>query len=361
MTQPCCPECGSDFWPSDLKDGRKSCSSCQKKRRAAHYVSDLYLDQAFTTEWGRELLKKLGRFLEVQEIRFETRGRMLPKAAAIFQAAERCFKGPEWVERAWLEEAIEKMGVTLFPTFFRAFLVQERLLEETSQDEKTWQSIQTRIGKLPQGYQRALEVYFNERLALRERQIRLHAKHPLALKTLICDLDAFSRLVRWLRASLPQLTGWDMVQEEHIHAFLLTLSLTGRELDRQRLYRFFRLARRRRLIAHIPLMNLPRRELPRTIEPLSLEEQRVVARMIRENLFTRPEEAWLSALCFYHGLSSSQICHLRTEQVDIEHGMIAMKERPPMYLLAEDFLLLEQFLQRRKELPKAREKKLSGD
>jgi hypothetical protein len=80
MTQPCCPQCGGAFWPSDLKDGRKSCSSCQKKERAAHYVSDRYLNQAFTTEWGKELLRKLGAFLEEQEIRFETRGRMRAKS-----------------------------------------------------------------------------------------------------------------------------------------------------------------------------------------------------------------------------------------------------------------------------------------
>lgn len=136
MTPPCCPECGGDFWPSDLKDGRKSCSSCQKKKRAAHYVSDRYLNQAFTTEWGKVLLRKLGAFLEEQDIRFETRGRMLPKAAVIFQEAEHYFKGPEWIERAWLEEAIAKTGVTLYPTFFKAFLIQEQILRETSQDEK---------------------------------------------------------------------------------------------------------------------------------------------------------------------------------------------------------------------------------
>jgi hypothetical protein len=71
---------------------------------------------------------------------------------------------------------------------------------------------------------------------------------------------------------------------------------------------------------------------------------------------TCPEEAWLSALCFYHGLSSSQICCLRTEQVDVERGIISVEGRPPVYLLAEDFLLLEQFLQRRKGLPYAKKK-----
>jgi hypothetical protein len=47
---------------------------------------------------------------------------------------------------------------------------------------------------------------------------------------------------------------------------------------------------------------------------------------------------------------------LKTEQVDVERGIISVEERPPIYLLAEDFLLLEQFLQRRKELPYAKKK-----
>src|SRR6266496_1350566 len=336
----------------------KAVALARKRNVRCTSFRENYLNQAFTTDWGKELFKNLGLFLEAHEIRFETRGRMLPKAAKIFQEAERCFKGPERIEREWLEKMIEKMGVTLFPTFFRAFLLQEQFFEETSKDEKLLQSIHAQLERIPQGYRRACEVYFNDRLALRARQIQFQAKYPLALTTLTSDLDTLSRLVRWLTEYMPQLSGWDMVQEEHVYAFLLTLTPKTREILRKDLYLFFRLARRRRLITHVPLKNLAGRELPRTIEPLSLEEQRAVARAIRENLFTRPEEAWLSALCFYHGLSSSQICGLKTEQVDIECGIIIVEERPPIYLLTEDFLLLEQFLHRRKELPKAREKKL---
>jgi len=356
MEQRCCPTCGGDFRPSDLKDGRRNCNTCQKKKRTRYFLSEEYLNQTFTTDWGKQLVKKLGLFLEEHEIRFETRGNMLPKALTIFQEAERRFKGPEWMEQGWLEEMIEKMGATLYPTFFRTFLIQEQFLVESSKEEKTLHSLQAQIGKLPQGYRRAIEVYCNERLAYRNRQIQLNAKRPLALKTLTSDLDTLSRFVRWLTTSLPELTGWDMVQEEHVYAFLLTLNPKTRELYRKDLYLFFRLARKRRLITHVPLLHLPGRELPRTIEPLTLQEQRSVARAIRENLFTRPEEAWLSALCFYHGLSSSQLCRLKTEQVDIERGMISVEERPPIDLLAEDFLLLEQFLHRRKELPYAQKK-----
>ena len=145
-----------------------------------------------------------------------------------------------------------------------------------------------------------------------------------------------------------------MVQEEHIHAFLLTLTPKNRELVRKDLHLFFRLARKRRVITHVPIMDYPAKELPRTVEPLKVEEQKVLTQLLCESVYTHPEEAFLVALCFYHGLSSSQICHLKTTSVDVERGMVHVKGRPPMYLLAEDFLLLEQFLRKRKELPYAK-------
>ncbi len=106
-------------------------------------------------------------------------------------------------------------------------------------------------------------------------------------------------------------------------------------------------------MTHVPILDLPSRELPSTVEPLTMEEQKGLAQLIRESMCTSPEEAFLSVLCFYHGLSSSQICHIKTTNVDIERGMIHIEARPPVYLLAEDVLLLEQFLRKRQELPYA--------
>jgi hypothetical protein len=75
-----------------------------------------------------------------------------------------------------------------------------------------------------------------------------------------------------------------------------------RELVRKDLHLFFRLARKRRVITHVPIIDLPTRELPLTVEPLTMEEQKGLAQLIRESMCTSPEEAFLSALCFYHGL-----------------------------------------------------------
>ncbi len=354
--QPCCPICGGAFWPSDLNVGRKSCSSCQQKKRVASYLNETYMNTTFSTTWGKELFKRLGVFLEMREVRMATRAYMLPKAAAIFQEAERCFQEQDGIEKEWMEERIKQMGATLFPTFFRAFLVQEQILVEPSQDEKTLQVLQTRLTKIPHHYRHVMEVYFNERLAVRERQMKLNAKRPLALRTLLSDLDTLSRLVRWLTEELPELTGWDMVQEEHIHAFLLTLAPKTRELLRKDLSLFFRLARKRRLITHVPLMELATRESPPTVASLSWEEQKTLARKIHHSITSSPEVALLSALCFYHGLSSSQICRLKIPHVDVERGVIAVEGRPPIYLLAEDFLLLDQFLRQRQALPYAKQK-----
>ena len=116
---------------------------------------------------------------------------------------------------------------------------------------------------------------------------------------------------------------------------------------------FFRLARKRGVILHVPIVDHPTREIPSTVELLELEKQKELAKHIHENIYTYPEEAFLTALCFYHGLSPYQIRQIKTSDVDIQRGMIYVEGRPPVYLLAEDFLLLEQFLKRRKDRPQA--------
>lgn len=354
MDQCCCVECGSTLRPSEAKNGKKRCMPCICQRRVAFLLADEYLSNAFSKLWVRELFKRLGTFLEKHQIPAETRARMLPKAAIIFQEADRSFRWPGEMNEQWLEGMIEEMGRHFAASFFRAFLVEEHLITDETRDEKALKALKARIERIPQAYRRLMEIFFNERIAFRERQIKQHAKRPLAVKTIVSDFEVLSRLVRWLGANLPDLTGWDMVQEEHIHTFLLTLTPKNREPVRKDLHMFFRLARKRRVITHVPLMDYPAKELPRTVEPLRVEEQKALAQRIQQSTHTHPEEAFLAALCFYHGLSSSHICHLKTNHVDVEQAMILVEERPPVYLLAEDFLLLDQFLRKRKELPYAK-------
>lgn len=84
---------------------------------------------------------------------------------------------------------------------------------------------------------------------------------------------------------------------------------------------------------------------------LTRDEQKALARLIRESIYIQVEEAFLAALCFYHGLSTSQTRNMRTNVVDVERGVTRLEDRPPVYLLAEDFLLFAQLLLKRQHLP----------
>ncbi len=301
--------------------------------------------------------KRLGVFLQEHEISLASQARMLSKAAIFFQEAEKTLRRPEEMSKEWLETHIRLVvaGKHAAPTFFRAYLAKEQLLLP-QEDEKIIETMRAKIEALPQEYRRLVEVYFNEQMSRRKRQIEQNAKKPLSLRTLENDLGLLTRIIRWLREYLPELTGWNMVQEDHVLTYLLTLPVREREVVRKRLYAFFCLARKRKLVAHVPVANYPTRELPLALEPLNREEQKALACLIRESISTYPWEAFVTALCFYHGLSSWQVLHIKMSDVDIEQKMIHVPERPPVYLLAEDVLLLEQFLRKRKELPYARQR-----
>jgi integrase len=191
---------------------------------------------------------------------------------------------------------------------------------------------------------------------LRERHLKLNAKRPMALSSILSRFAELFRLVRWLVLFMPELTGWDMVQAEHLHAFLLTLPAKSRGPAHRKLLAFFRQARKRRLIMHIPLAHLPSKELPQTNEPLSMKEQKAVAQLIGEKSSSHPFEAFLTILCFYYGLSRQQIQSIKLSDARVENGMIHVQGRPPIYLLPEDLHLLEQFLLLREELPYAKQK-----
>ena len=356
MDQLCCGECGSPLRSSESSNEQRRCTNCLYRKRIASVLTDEHLDHLFSKRWSKRLLRALGVFLEKHEVALGTQVRMLSKATHIFQEADRCFRWPEEMKQEWLEEMIEKAGPHLAPTFFKAFLLEEKMLTAPSKDEEKINVLRSKLESVPQHYRRLMEVYFNERISLRERQVKEQARRPLAVSTMMADWGLLSRLIRWLTEQVPDLKGWDMVQEEHIHAFLLTLTPKTRELARKDLHMFFRLARKRRIITHVPIMDYPSKALPRTIEPLRGEAQKGLAQLIRESIYAHPEEAFLTALCFYHALSPVQICHLRTSDVDVQRGMMHVEGRPPVYLLAEDVLLLEQFLRKRQDLPYAKKR-----
>src|SRR5699024_9400438 len=111
------------------------------------------------------------------------------------------------------------------------------------------------------------------------------------------------RLIRWFVEERPHIDSWNTVQQEDVHEFLLTLTLTNREIVRKSLLTLFKLGIRKKLLTHLPILDVKSRELPITIEFLTIDEQTKVAQLIQTNTFEKPLESLLVSLCFYHGLS----------------------------------------------------------
>src|SRR5258707_8029124 len=122
MNRDRCNRCGAKLVPSDLKFGRPTCHACRYKTRVALLLSDEYIDETFTCVWSKALYRRLITFLERYEISSETQARMLPKAALLFQTAEKLFDRPENMSKEWVEKQIAQWkGTNSAPAFFKAF------------------------------------------------------------------------------------------------------------------------------------------------------------------------------------------------------------------------------------------------
>ncbi|MED1909093.1 site-specific integrase, partial [Cytobacillus firmus] len=191
----------------------------------------------------------------------------------VFQKAEAELIRPSNFSELWLVSTLEKINNTkgLKPSLF-GFLIKEGYLKLNA-DEDIISNIKQLLEKVSRSYKRLLDIYFNERMELRNRQVKFNARNPLSLLTVKTDLEVFTRLVRWFETNCKHVESWDTVQQEDIHQYLLTLTPKHREIVRKDLLVLFKLAKRKRLITHIPILDIKSRELPPSIEPLSFDEQ----------------------------------------------------------------------------------------
>ncbi|MHB1128273.1 MAG: hypothetical protein ACYC2T_15240 [Bacillota bacterium] len=167
----------------------------------------------------------------------------------------------------------------------------------------------------------------------------------MALRTISSDLEIFSRFVRWINYEYMEVSSWNLVQENHIHEFLLTLTPNNREIARKDLYVLLKLAKRKKLITYIPMADYPYRELPSVTEPLGNADQKRVARILLQSVHSNPLGCILGSLCFFHGLTTKQIQSIKLSDVDLpgKKIIIKVKDRPPVYLSTEELLALENY------------------
>ncbi|MGI8383183.1 site-specific integrase [Robertmurraya sp. P23] len=295
------------------------------------------------------MFRRYIKFMIVKGIHVGTIRRHSNNVAKVLQKAELDLLSSSEITESWLMEALRDLNVTPIKPSMVSFLNSEGILKR-DKEKAIHESILKYLDKVPKEFTRLLNIYINERFELRERQIKFNARRPLSLLTVLTDMELYVRCVRWLVYERKHVGSWDTIQQEDIHAYLLILKPKHREIARKKLLLLLKLAKRKRIITHIPLLDIKSRELPSTIEILSIEEQRRVAGLIRMNRYEKPIDCLLTSLCFYHGLSNKQISNIKMDHINVDKKLILFEKRPPVYLLDDELELLNIYINYRKNL-----------
>lgn len=340
-----CRYCKGSLSPSEINKNATVCHLCFSKFRVEKIQTEEFINQNLLKVWSKRLFKDYIIYLVDMGINYDTIRKHTSKVLKIFQNAEQNFLKPEDIHEEWFFNII--INYKEVKSSLYRFLNKEGLLI-INQESVIHKSIIKSIEQVPKEYRRLLEIYLNEKIKLRSRQNKFNARKPLALRTIESDMQVFIRLVKWLDYNKQQIKAWDSIQQEDIHEYLLTLKPKHREIVRKELLVLFKLAKRKRLITHIPLLDIKSRELPPSIEALSFQEQAKVGKLIKFYSYDKPLESLLTTLCFYHGLSSTNISNIKLADVSVERKMILMEERPPVYLSDDELISLCEYLKHRK-------------
>ncbi|PAL04659.1 site-specific integrase [Peribacillus simplex] len=345
-----CVSCGKKLSPSEINKKATVCKYCFDKARVERIQTEDFLKENFTKTWSATIFKNYVLYFKELGIGVSTIRRHTSKVLQVLQAAENELLRSSDINEGWLVSTLEKIpnskGVK--SSLFN-FLIKEGYLSFNA-DEGILNSIRELLKQVPKGFMRLLEIYFNERMELRNRQVKFNARNPLSLLTVKTDIEIFVRLVRWFQINCIHIESWDTVQQEDIHKFLLTLTPKHREIVRKDLLVLFKLAKRKRQITHIPILDIKSRELPPTIESLTFDEQVRVAKVIKSRLYEQPLECLLTTLCFYHGLSSSHIRNIKISDIKVDLKAIYLNERSPVYLSNDELILINEYIKQRSNI-----------
>ncbi len=353
-----CLECDLPLSLTAVRNKKKRCVNCINNKRFGHLTSSTYIESKFSKFWVKELYLDYIKFIEEFNFTKETSNRLLKKALDIFEVMESEFHKVQQVDYEWLDETLHRLDLRKgFANNIKTFFAKKNIVPMENYEDSIERSILKQIENIPTSFKRLINIYYQEKLFLRQRQIKLQARKPIALTTIKSQIAIFLRFTKWVSKNYTMITTWDMLQENHVNDFLLTLKRKNREVVRKELHILFKLAKKKKVVTHIPISNLPTKEYSSDIEPLNLDAQKKLADLIKKKKYTKPLECILTSFCFYHGMSSNQIKSIRLSDIYLEKKCIFLEGRPPVFLLEEDLLLLKEYLYKRKEIKNINQRK----
>jgi len=351
-----CAVCGKELSPARKKMRASTCNRCIKAKRIEKEKSDEFLKGTFKKVWVAELFKGFIKYLEDMEITCDTMVILTRKKRKLLSIADDELVDKKDINYEWLHKSMVKMQEKHLSRSIINFLIKEGNLKIDY--EKPYQErVKSIIKQTPENYRRLLEIFYQERMKFRERQIYLNARKPLSMSTIVSNMQDISRFIKFLNEYKLHINSWTTIQQEDVNDYLLTLTPNHRELIRNRLMFLFRLAFRKKIITHIPLVDMQYREMPAVEEPLQLADQKKIALLLKKNKYTHPLECLITSLCFYHGLSTKQVQSIELKHINLRTKLIYINDRPPLYLLEDDLIFMEEYAKLRVELKNIQDKR----
>jgi integrase len=295
-------------------------------------------------------------FLEAHGFSPDERWRKVSRAVTLCRRMGDDLAGPGQLTWPWLERALAGpagggRSHPLAPSFVR-FLRDEGLLPERTAEERQRTAIAGTVSRVPWRFRRLVQRYTDFRLRVQREQRRQRLAHVLALKTIAADVGGLGRFAAYLERDWPAVTGWDLVTEREVVAYLRTLDVhpNTRNVQRWDLHSFFAYSLRHRLVAHNPVPDAPGREAPSAFQPLPPEAQHAL--LTRWARLADPLESLVGCLVLLHGLSASDVQRLRLADVDHTARRLRVASRPvPLALDALTWRALEAYLAVRPSAP----------
>ena len=187
-----------------------------------------------------------------------------------------------------------------------------------------------RVAETPAAF-RAAAASVQRRPAAGRDRARRAGTRPRTDRTLEINLTAVRDLARYLTASRPAVTGWQLVAASDVEAFLATTaSPAHRARQLHALHVFFRWARSHRIILADPARGLrPSSNIPFHGRLLSAAEQRQLLRRWTAGAETlHPHEPAAGLLGLLHGASAGELRQLRATDIDLARATIRLGRRP---------------------------------
>lgn len=187
-----------------------------------------------------------------------------------------------------------------------------------------------RVAETPAAFRPAAASFSDAQLRDRDRAHRAGTR-PRADRTLEINLTAVRDLARYLAASRPAVTGWQLAAAGDVEAFLATIaSPASRARQLQALRAFFRWARSQRIILADPARGLrPTSNIPFHGRLLTASEQRqLLRRWTAGTASLHPHEPAAGLLGLLHGASVHELRTLRPADIDLPRGVIRLGRRP---------------------------------